>query len=50
LALFVLEKGEGEIQLHPLAQPLIQEFKDVFPTDNPRVYLKLEVLSIKSTC
>jgi len=33
LALFVLEKGEGETPLHPLAQPLIQDFSDVFPTD-----------------
>jgi len=25
-ALFVLEKGEGETPLRPLAQPLVQEF------------------------
>ena len=35
LALFVLEKGEGETPLHPLAQPLIHEFNDVFPDDLP---------------
>ena len=35
LALFVLENGEGEIPLHPLAQPLIHEFKDVFPSALP---------------
>ena len=35
LALFVLEKGEGETPLHPLAQPLIQDFCDVFPDDLP---------------
>ena len=34
-ALFVLEKGEEEAPLHPLAQPLIQEFEDVFPADLP---------------
>ena len=33
LALFVLQKGEGETPVHPLAQPLIHEFKDVFPDD-----------------
>ena len=31
-ALFVLEKGEKETTLHPLAQPLIHEFGDVFAT------------------
>jgi len=35
LALFVLEKGEGETPLHALAQPLIQDFSDVFPDDLP---------------
>jgi len=35
LALFVLEKGEEEIPLHPLAQPLVHEFNDVFPDDLP---------------
>jgi len=35
LALFVLEKGEKEILLHPLAKPLIQNFCDVFPTNLP---------------
>ena len=35
LALFVLEKGEGETPLHPLAQPLIQDFCDVFSDDLP---------------
>jgi len=34
-ALCVLEKGEEEIPLHPLAQPLILEFNDVFPEDLP---------------
>jgi len=32
-ALFVLEKGEEETPLYPLAQPLIHEFEDVFPID-----------------
>jgi len=31
----VLEKGEGGTLLHPLAQPLIHEFRDVFPDDLP---------------
>ena len=31
----MLEKGEEEIPLHPLAQPLIQEFEGVFPVDLP---------------
>jgi len=35
LALFVLEKGEGETPLHTLAKPLIQDFSDVFPDDLP---------------
>ena len=35
LALFVSGKGEGETHLLPLAQPLIHEFKDVFPDDLP---------------
>jgi len=35
LDLFVLEKGEGETSLHPLAQPLIQDFCDIFPADLP---------------
>ena len=35
MALFVLEKGEGETS-HPLAQPLIHVFKDVFPDDLPQ--------------
>jgi len=30
LALFVLEKGEVKTPLHPLAQPLIHEFNDLF--------------------
>ena len=29
------KKGEGETPLHPLAQPLIHEFKDFFPDDLP---------------
>ena len=35
MALFVLEKGEGERPLHPLAQPLIHEFSDVLPDELP---------------
>ena len=35
LALFLLEKGEAEIHIHSLAQPLTQEFRDVFPTHLP---------------
>jgi len=35
LALFALEKGKEEIPLHPLAQPFIYDFNDVFPTDLP---------------
>jgi len=31
----MLEKGEEETPLHPLAQPLSHEFGDVFPTDLP---------------
>ena len=34
-ALFLLEKAEKETRLHPLVQPLIQEFEDVFPTNLP---------------
>jgi len=36
LALFVLEKREEEIPIHPLAQPVILEFKDVFRKIYPR--------------
>jgi len=32
---FVLEQGEEEAPVHPLAQPLIHEFGDVFPTNLP---------------
>jgi len=35
LALFVLEKGEVDTPLRPLAQPLIHKFNDVFPGDLP---------------
>jgi len=31
----MLEKGEEEIPLHPVAKPLIQDFCDVFPADLP---------------
>jgi len=34
-ALLVVEKGEEETPLHPLTQPLIHEFMDVFPNDLP---------------
>jgi len=34
-ALFVLKKGEEETHLHPLRQPLIQEFEDIFLIDLP---------------
>jgi len=31
----VLEKGEQETPLHPLAQPLVHKFEDVFPDNLP---------------
>jgi len=34
-ALLVLEEGEGETPLHRLAQPLVYEYLDVFPSDLP---------------
>ena len=45
LALFVLKKGEEQTPLHPLAQPFIHEFNDVFPNDLPLDYLRCEALS-----
>jgi len=32
-ALLVMKKGEGETPFHPLAQPLVHKFEDVFPND-----------------
>jgi len=32
----VLKKQEGETSLHPLVQPLMHEFEDVFPSDLTR--------------
>ena len=40
LALFVLEKGEGETPLHTLAKPLIQDFVMFSRMTYPRAYLR----------
>jgi len=40
----VLKKEEEETPLHPLAQPLIQEFEDVFLVDLPPVLPPLRAI------
>ena len=41
--------GEEETPLHPLAQPLIHEFGDVFPSDMPPRLPPFEGLNIIET-
>jgi len=48
-ALFVLEKGEEETPLHPLAQPIIQEFGDVFPAHLPTRLPPIRGIELKLT-